>query len=115
VNALFELQEVIPYLMSISVICSFAYICFSCMPAAAIREWAIVRIVWTPVKKLKRRAFGSVEIHRRLVRKVKRKEASDEDSADCSASFDDKHLIKRGGFIWRKAVHSITLDGFVFR
>ncbi|MBU5443243.1 MULTISPECIES: hypothetical protein [unclassified Paenibacillus] len=108
---MFEIQDILVhdlmlYLLSIGFICSF-----TCAYAAHLHRSAgdqlfpALRDGALPLAQPKRTA-GRIEIHRWLTRRVKRKEAPDDDSGECLPSFGIANLSERGGLLWGRAEHS---------
>ncbi|WP_188890189.1 hypothetical protein [Paenibacillus radicis (ex Gao et al. 2016)] len=99
----FELHEVIPYLLSISIICSFAYAAY--FTRQSIEDnggWSPERFIWVPLILLVHQVSSPDRTQHWLVRKVKRKESPDGESADCSSSLRNQEHTQRGGFLWRQ-------------
>lgn len=107
---LVELHDLIPYLFSISIICTFAYAAY--FTHQAVNEGQgreQERFIWVPLIAPAEQVCDREQIHHWLARKIKRKESPDGDSADCSSSFADdyRNRKQRGGFTWGKLMHSL--------
>lgn len=104
-----ELHDLIPYLFSISIICTFAYAAYftsQSIESGAGRQ--LDRVVCEPLISVTEYQCDREQIHHWLARKTKRKEAPDGDSADCHSLFVDINTPdKRGGFSWDKTMHSL--------
>ncbi|WP_282936491.1 hypothetical protein [Paenibacillus sp. RC67] len=108
---MFEVQEIvihewIPYLISISLICSFTYVYLAHFHEGAVEGLFPVHHEWVPILPKPEPIGNRVEKHHWLTRRVKRKEAPDGDSDDCYPSFGLKNDIQRGGLLWAITVHS---------
>jgi hypothetical protein len=109
VNTLFELElhDVIPYLISISLLYSLAYVYASHLHTGAYEYWERNQVINILYISLPQIMTHTVPLHHWLARKVKRKESPDDDIADCSASFAQKLSNKRGGFLCKRAMYSL--------
>ncbi|MFC6456432.1 hypothetical protein [Paenibacillus vulneris] len=102
---MFEVQEMvihewIPYLISISVICTFTYAYLAHLHEGTTEGLFPVHHDWVPVLPMPMPDGHRVEQHHWLTRKVKRKEAPDGDLEDCYSSLGVKTIIQRGGPLW---------------
>lgn len=102
-----ELHDVIPYLFSISLLCSLAYAYASHLHSGAYEYWERNQVVITLYISLPQVLIRTVPLRHWLVRKVKRKESPDDDIADCPASFVPLFSNKRGGFLCKRAMYSL--------
>jgi hypothetical protein len=109
VNTLFEfeLHDIVPYLISLSLLCSLAFAFATHLHLDVYAYWErsqtlTVMFVLTPQVLIR-----TVPLHHWLARKVKRKESPDDDIADCSASFVALFSNKRGGFLCKQAMYSL--------
>ncbi|MDQ8736891.1 hypothetical protein [Paenibacillus sp. LHD-38] len=103
----FELHDVIPYLISISLLCSLAFAYASHLHSGAYEYWErdqVVKVLYIAMPQV---LIRTVPLHHWLARKVKRKESPDDDIADCNASFVAPFLNKRGGFLWKRTMYSL--------
>jgi hypothetical protein len=109
VNTLFELElhDVIPYLFSISLLCSLAYAYASHLHSGDYEYWERNQVVITLYISLPQVLIHAIPLHHWLARKVKRKESPDDDIADCSASFVALFSNKRGGFLCKRTMYSL--------
>ncbi|WP_168123048.1 hypothetical protein [Paenibacillus sp. HB172176] len=101
-----ELQELLPYLLSISLFCTVAYAYASHFNTTVQTNWeqepaAVIIAVLHP-----QWIIMSTVIQRWLVRHVKRKESPDSDETDCKASFAHRITNKRGGSLCLTIVQS---------
>ncbi|OMF37272.1 hypothetical protein BK133_06635 [Paenibacillus sp. FSL H8-0548] len=103
----FELHDIIPYLISISLLCSLAYAYAAHLHSGAYEYWERHRVVSILYIALPQVLLRTVPLRHWLVRKVKRKESPDDDIADCSASFVALFSNKRGGFLCNRAMYSL--------
>jgi hypothetical protein len=110
---MFELHDIIPYLFSISVLCSFAYVYWWWIGSASQERHPSVQLVLSLAKPSTPRVREWAHLRHRLCRKVKRKEAPDDDTSNCSSSYEVTFAIIRGGFdtLWPTKQHS----GYPFR
>ncbi|MWC26750.1 hypothetical protein [Paenibacillus sp. MMS18-CY102] len=100
---MFELNDIIPYLFSISVLCSLAYVYFCWTAHSPIEYYNSEPYVWLSEAPLAGTVREWADIRHGLVRKVKRKEAPDEDATDCNSSLaEELGSTIRGGFKWGK-------------
>jgi len=103
-----ELHDVVPYLFSISLLCSLAYAYASHLHSGAyeyLERSQVSNVLFIALPK--QLLIQNVPIHHWLARKVKRKESPDDDIADCSASFVALFSNKRGGFLCRRTMYSL--------
>ncbi|GMK41607.1 hypothetical protein PCCS19_46640 [Paenibacillus sp. CCS19] len=109
---MFELQDIIPYLFSISVLCSFAYVYLWWTGSASYDRHPSVQLVMTLSEPSTPRVREWANLRHELCRKVKRKEAPDDDTSNCSSSIADISSTIRGGKLtqWHTE-HS----GYLFR
>ncbi|CAM3304499.1 hypothetical protein PALU110988_14850 [Paenibacillus lupini] len=107
---LHELHDLIPYIFSISILCSIAYAAYFAHHSMDTEFNTIQkRIIWEPIVPIVVVIHRLGRIQHWLTRRIKRKEAPDGDSADCNSSFGNaiQHVHKRGGFLWeRRTMHS---------
>jgi hypothetical protein len=103
----FELHDIIPYLISISLLYSLAYAYATHLHSGAYEYWERHKVVSILYRLLPQVLIRSIPIRHWLVRKVKRKESPDEDLADCSTSFVALFPNKRGGLICKRAMYSL--------
>ncbi|NIK79081.1 hypothetical protein FHS15_004239 [Paenibacillus castaneae] len=103
----FELHDIIPYLISISLLCSLAYAYASHLNISTHEHWESSQAIHFIFISLPQLLLRTIPIHRWLARKVKRKESPDDDIADCSASFVALFPNKRGGFLCKRAMYSL--------
>ncbi|SFF21956.1 hypothetical protein SAMN05216378_5528 [Paenibacillus catalpae] len=100
-----ELQDLIPYFFSISILCSMAYLAYFAHQSVDV-EFSTVqkRFIWEPIVPLVVITSRLDKIQHWLARRIKRKEAPDGDSADCHSSFVKvtEHAHKRGGYYEQK-------------
>lgn len=101
-----ELQDLIPYFFSISILCSMAYLAYF-VHQSVDAEFSTVqkRFIWEPVIPVVVIISRLDKIQHWLARRIKRKEAPDGDSADCHSSFvkvTTEHVHKRGGYYEQK-------------
>ncbi|MBD3918108.1 hypothetical protein H8B09_05040 [Paenibacillus sp. PR3] len=110
---MFELQDIIPYLFSISVLCSFAYVYLWWTGGTSHDRHPSVQMVLTLAEPSTPRVREWANLRHSLCRKVKRKEAPDDDTSNCSSSYEYIIAIIRGGFYtqWQTKQHS----GYPFR
>ncbi|WP_404580285.1 hypothetical protein [Paenibacillus sp. RC21] len=96
-NPLFELQDLLPYLFTIGLLCTvtYAYLAhlYGNVPECWI-EGGAVRSHASPLMPLTARGQ---DMPVRLARHIRRKEAPDEDASDCSLSLNDGTANQRGG------------------
>jgi len=102
-----ELHDIIPYLISISLLCSLAYAYASHLHSGAYEYWERNQVVSVMYSLLPQVLIRSIPLHHWLVRKVKRKESPDDDIADCSNSFVQLFSNKRGGFLCKRTMYSL--------
>jgi hypothetical protein len=107
---LFELYDVVPYLFTINIICSFAYVYFAHLYVGESECWDSDPLAWAPVINVPERLILRDEIPNWLSRKVKRKDAPDDDDTDCTSSFVNLYPNKRGGLSWRRTMDSFSQD-----
>ncbi|MCM3627956.1 hypothetical protein M3194_11340 [Paenibacillus glycanilyticus] len=96
-----ELQDLIPYFFSISILCSMAYLAyFAHQTVDAEFSPVLKRFIWEPLVPLVVVVSRLDKIQHWLARRIKRKEAPDGESADCHSSFVKitQHEHKRGGY-----------------
>jgi len=109
VNALLELHDLIPYLFSMSIICTFAYAAYFVYQSTDdTASWPVVQVIDVPHRSLLVAVRECEQIQHWLVRRIKRKESPDGDLTDCPSSFvhHQHQTNKRGGFLWSIAGHS---------
>jgi hypothetical protein len=106
-----EWHDIFPYLLSISLLCSFAYAYASHANtnAYAFTEGSIVVSLLLPLYP--EALWRTIPIRHWLVRREKRKESPDDDITDCKASFVHASSNKRGGFTCKQ---TITMDSLLF-
>jgi hypothetical protein len=109
VNTLFELElhDVIPYLFSISLLCTLAYAYASHAQDGQSDFWVSSQVSEVLIAVLPRVLTRTVPLRHWLARKVKRKESPDDDAADCRSSFVDASSNKRGGFPCARTMYSL--------
>ncbi|MCY7484043.1 MULTISPECIES: hypothetical protein [Paenibacillus] len=101
-------SDLIPYLISIGLICSLTY-------AYAAHLYVAVDHFLVPAYRGRvaivlpqERIVGRTEIHHWLTRSVKRKEAPDGDSGDCHSLIGIRTLSNQGGLLWSSSMYSPT-------
>ncbi|WP_127531489.1 hypothetical protein [Paenibacillus kobensis] len=94
---MFELHDIIPYLFSISVLCSFAYVYFQWSTQPKVNPAGRERLQLAEAVRVAGPIREWASYRHELVRKVKRKEAPDEDASDCQSSNAQLRSIIRGG------------------
>jgi len=112
---LLELQDLmssdlIPYLISIGLICSLTY-AYVAHLYVAVDHFLVPayrgRVAIVPHQE---RIVGRTEIHHWLTRSVKRKEAPDGDSGDCRSLIGIRTLPNQGGLLWSSSMYSPTSE-----
>lgn len=98
---MFELEwhDIFPYLLSISLLCSFAYAYAAHVNTNAYTFMEDSREVSLLLPILPEALWRTIPIRHWLVRREKRKESPDDDITDCKASFVRASSNKRGGFL----------------
>ncbi|MNZ70035.1 hypothetical protein D3C78_883540 [compost metagenome] len=102
-----ELHDVIPYLFSISLLCSLAYAYASHLNVGEIEYWKRSLTAAVSIIILPRVIIRVVPIQHWLARKVKRKESPDDDISACKSSFVSVSSYKRGGFQCEGTMYSL--------
>ena len=105
----FELHDLIPYVFSISILYSFAYLYSAHVQTSIYKQWEQTKSeelmnVDTPMPPCR-----TEPIRHWLVRRVKRREAPDDDSSACISSFVCLSLYERGGIRWTRTMYSLGL------
>ncbi|MDQ0061838.1 hypothetical protein [Paenibacillus harenae] len=102
---MFELEwhDIFPYLLSISLLCSFAYAYATHVNKNAYAFMEGSREVSLLLPILPEALWRTIPIRHRLVRREKRKESPDDDITDCISSFVRASSYKRGGFLCKQA------------
>ncbi|MFF2481171.1 hypothetical protein [Paenibacillus sp. NPDC058071] len=115
---MFELHDLIPYFLSISVICSFAYAAYFTRPSFdAGLVGASSKFIRVPLIPLVQQSAFPDRILHWLVRRLKRKESPDGESADCMSSFTtEMNRNERGGLdkTWNQTRHSPLFTNIAF-
>ncbi|MCS7460649.1 hypothetical protein N0M98_10895 [Paenibacillus doosanensis] len=104
---MFELQDVLihellPYLFSIGIICSFSYVYRIFLHDGVHLDWIRNEHPSMPPLPRPRLRQTRRDVHHGLTRRVKRKEAPDGESGDCRPSLESYFLSKRGGCLWQR-------------
>ncbi|MFC0329989.1 hypothetical protein ACFOLF_32465 [Paenibacillus sepulcri] len=98
---MFELHDALADIMSICILCSFAYLYLFWVPAAAGMNWTKVGEAAYPLPRLAQPS-GIVQARRqRLTRQTKRKEAPDDDSSPCTTLLNTCIHDQQGGWLWK--------------
>ncbi|MBD2868200.1 hypothetical protein [Paenibacillus arenilitoris] len=92
-----ELHDVIPYLLSISLLYTLAYAYATYVQDGHLDLWERSPVSEVLFASLPLTLVRAVPIRHWLARRVKRKESPDDDAADCRSSFVDDISNKRGG------------------
>lgn len=105
-----ELHDLIPYLISISLLYTLAYSYASHLNSEACWYVERSRAVTPALAPLPLVLLRVIPLRHWLVRKVKRKESPDDDISNCSSSFVTAFSNKRGGFRCSKTMCSLPLN-----
>ncbi len=103
----FELHDIMPYLISLSLLCSLAFAYASHLQSDEHEYWERDQVVSILYLSMPQVLIRTVPLHHWLARKVKRKESPDDDISDCSASFVSLLSNKRGGFLCKRTMYSL--------
>lgn len=103
-------SDLIPYLISIGLICSLTYV-YAAHLYVAVDHFLVPayrgRVAIVPLQE---RIVGRTEIHHWLARSVKRKEAPDGDSGACHSLIGNRTLTNQGGLLWSSSMYSPTIE-----
>lgn len=103
----FELHDIMPYLISLSLLCSLAFAYASHLQTDAHEHWERDEVISILYLSMPQVLIRTVPLHHWLARKVKRKESPDDDIADCLSSFVPVLSNKRGGFLCKRTMYSL--------
>ncbi|MGO4545242.1 hypothetical protein AB4Z29_10610 [Paenibacillus sp. 2TAB23] len=103
----FELHDIMPYLISLSLLCSLAFAYASHLQNDAHEHWERDEVISIMYLSMPQVLIRTVPLHHWLARKVKRKESPDDDIADCKSSFVPVLSNKRGGFKCKRTMYSL--------
>lgn len=105
---MFELQDIIPYLFSISVLCSLAYVYLWWTGGTSPDRYTGVQMEMTLSEPSTPRVREWANLRHELCRKVKRKESPDDDTSHCASSVADTSSTIRGGssIQWLRQLYS---------
>lgn len=104
-----ELHDLIPYIFSISILYSFAYLYSAHVQAVVYKRWESARTETPPAATAAMPLSRPRPVQHWLTRRVKRKEAPDDDGSACMSSFVNESFNKRGGEICKRAMYSLGL------
>ncbi|WP_226000595.1 hypothetical protein [Paenibacillus sp. BJ-4] len=96
-NPLFELQDLLPYLFTIGLLCTVTYAYLTHLHGNVPECWVEGGAVRSHASSLMPISARGQDMPVRLARHIRRKEAPDEDTSDCFPSLNDGTANQRGG------------------
>ncbi|GKU77650.1 hypothetical protein [Paenibacillus sp. L3-i20] len=93
-----ELQEWIPYLFSISLLCTFVYAYATHLHDKSVMTYDRAAVEEVRLGELPQVIHTITAVHKWLIRYIKRKDAPDDDESECLYSFVSWKTNKRGGY-----------------
>lgn len=94
---MFELQDLLPYLFTIGLLCTVTYTYLTHLHGDVPECWVEGGSVWPHASSLMPMSARGQDMPIRLARHIRRKEAPDEDTSDCFSSLNDSTANQRGG------------------
>ncbi|QDY82476.1 hypothetical protein FQU75_03110 [Paenibacillus polymyxa] len=94
---MFELQDLLPYLLTIGLLCTVTYTYLAHSHGSIDECWVEGGPVRSHASPLMPMSARGQDMPVRLARHIRRKEAPDEDASDCSPLLNDGTVNQRGG------------------